>query len=83
MGGLLMGGLLTNPTVVHHFDSHALMRMLAAGTAWGLMLAAGLFAPGALRCGLLCPGDVAFTTAISIVTGILTIGPLAAFHSRR
>jgi hypothetical protein len=77
-----MGGLLMT-AVTHRFDRHALMRMLAAGTAWGLMLAAGLFAPGALQCGLPCPADVAFTTAVSVVTGILTIGPLAAFHSRR
>lgn len=72
-----------NAAVAYRFDRHALMRMLAAGTAWGLTLAAGLFVPGTLQCGLPCPADVAFTAAVSVVTGILTIGPLAAFHSRR
>jgi hypothetical protein len=57
--------------------------MVAAGSAWGLTLAAGLIALGALQCGLPCPEDVAITTAVSVATGIVTIGPIAAFHSRR
>jgi hypothetical protein len=65
------------------FDRHAAVRMLAAGTAWGLTLSVGLFTPGTLHCGLPCPGDVVFTTSLSVAAGILTIGPIAAFHSRR
>lgn len=65
------------------FDRHAVLRMLAAGTAWGLTFSAGLFALGAPQCALLCPGDLAATTAASVAAGILTIGPIAAFRSRR
>ncbi len=69
--------------VACHLDRNAVTRMLAAGTAWGVALSVGLTALNAMQCGLPCPGDVAFTTAISVAAGVLTIGPIAAFHSRR
>ncbi len=63
-------------------DRDALMRMLGAGAAWGMTLAAGFFAINAPQCGLPCPDDIAVTTAVCVGTGILTIGPLAAFAQR-
>ena len=33
-----------------------------------------------MNCGVICLSDVAFTTAIAVVAGIATIGPLAAFR---
>lgn len=69
--------------VARRFDRDTVTRMFAAGTAWGLTLSAGLFAQGALQCGLPCPDDAIITTAISVAAGILTIGPVTAFYSRR
>jgi hypothetical protein len=77
-----MGGLLMETAIPRRFNRHAVTRMLAAGAAWGVTLTAGLFLLGAQDCGLPCPGDVAVTTTVSVATGILTIGPIAAFHSR-
>ena len=34
-------------------------------------------------CGVVCLSDVAVNTAISVVAGILTIGPVAAFAPAR
>jgi hypothetical protein len=48
-----------------------------------LTLAAGFFVVNAAQCGLPCPDDIAVTTAVCVGTGILTIGPLAAFAARR
>jgi hypothetical protein len=68
--------------IAQRLDRHATMRMIAAGGVWGLTLAAGFFALNASQCGLPCPADLAVTTIICIATGIVTIGPLAAFtHS--
>jgi hypothetical protein len=78
MGGSLMTAALT--TV--HFDRTVLRRGIVAGTAWGLALSAGLFGIASWQCGLPCPDNVAFTTLVSIVTGIVAIGPLAAFAKR-
>jgi len=72
-----------NFAVARCCDRDAVMRMLGAGAAWGLALTTGLFALDTLQCGLPCPADVAATTGISVAAGILTIGPIAAFHSRR
>jgi hypothetical protein len=55
----------------HRLDRHATLRMLGAGSAWGLVMATG-FVGYALE-------EVALTTVTSIAAGILTIGPLAAF----
>lgn len=65
-----------------HFDRTVLMRGILAGSAWGLILSAGLFGVASWQCGLPCPDDVAFTTLVSVATGIVTIGPLAAFAKR-
>ena len=58
-------------------------RMMVAGTIWGLTLSAGFFLNALYKCGIPCPDDIAAVTAACVVTGILTIGPLAAFASPR
>ena len=60
----------------------ALTRALVAGTAWGLVMGAGCAAMALRDCGGICIPDAALTTAISIVAGIFTIGPVAAFSRR-
>jgi hypothetical protein len=64
---------------VSRIDCRTLARMVAAGSAWGLTLSAGFFIIALLRCGIPCPNDIAIVTTACISTGILTIGPLAAF----
>jgi hypothetical protein len=61
----------------------AMTRMLAAGSLWGLTLSAGFFLNALFQCGMPCPEDIVVVTAACVVTGILTIGPLAAFASPR
>jgi Mg/Co/Ni transporter MgtE len=58
-------------------------RGLIAGSAWGLVLAAGFAAMSAWECGGICLPEVALTTAVSVLTGVLAIGPVAAFGARR
>ena len=69
--------------VARRLDRGALLRWFAGGGAWGLTLAAGLFAINAPQCAPPCPADVAVTTAICVATGWLTIGPFAAFAGGR
>jgi hypothetical protein len=64
------------------FTRAALTRAVAAGTAWGLIMGAGLAALSLRDCGGICVPDAALTTAISIVAGIFTIGPVAALGRR-
>jgi hypothetical protein len=65
------------------FDRSFFTRLLFAGSAWGLTLAAGFFALNASSCGLPCPADVAATTGVCVATGLVTIGPFAAFAGGR
>jgi hypothetical protein len=60
----------------------AARRALLAGGAWGVTMGLGLPVLGFLGCGQICLSDIAFTTAIAIPTGILTIGALAALGRR-
>ena len=60
-------------------DRHAALRMLGAGSAWGLIMAGGFVGYALWSCGGVCLEDAALTTVTSIAAGILTIGPLAAF----
>jgi hypothetical protein len=55
-----------------------LRRAFVAGTAWGMATAIGLTALTIWDCGIVCIGDTLATLATSVVTGVLTIGPLAA-----
>jgi hypothetical protein len=58
-------------------------RGVAAGTAWGFALTAGLTALAAWECGGICLTDIAYTAMLAVGGGILTIGPLAASRLRR
>jgi hypothetical protein len=60
-------------------DCRGPIRMIVAGAAWGLTLSTGFFIVALWQCGLPCPDDIAVVTTACIGTGILTIGPLAAF----
>lgn len=64
-------------------DRRAVLRTVAAGTAWGLVMATGFIGLALWNCGVVCLDDVALTTSTSIAAGIFTIGPLAAFGGRR
>ena len=57
-------------------------RMLIAGSAWGLIMSAGLAGMNMWNHGMVCVDDVVMTTATSIVAGILSIGPIAAYGRR-
>ena len=59
------------------------LRALAMGSAWGLVLTAGLTAMSAWACGMPDVADIATTGAVSLATGIVAIGPLALLARRR
>ena len=61
-------------------DRRMLMRGLAAGTAWGAIVAVALLAMSFYQCGTICLGQIVDTTALSIAAGIMAIGPLAIFR---
>jgi hypothetical protein len=63
-------------------DRHSLRRALAAGGAWGVVVAAGLTAAQFWACGTVCLDDVAVTTALSLTGGLAAMGPLALFGAR-
>jgi hypothetical protein len=67
--------LLSPPAQIRH----PFKRALIAGCAWGLPMAALLIAMSALACGGICLTDAALTTAISVITGVVAMGPIAAF----
>ena len=69
--------------IARRLDRGALLRWFFAGSAWGLTLAAFFLAFNAPSCGLPCPDDAAFLTALCVGTGWLTIGPFAAFAGGR
>jgi hypothetical protein len=60
----------------------AVTRAVIAGMAWGVTMGIGLALLSLRDCGGICIPDAALTTAISIVAGILTIGPVAAVGRR-
>ena len=58
------------------------LRMLIAGTAWGLAMSAGIANMTYWRYAMICPDDIVVTTALSVAAGIFAIGPLAAYGRR-
>jgi len=66
-----------------HLRPGALRRALVAGMGWGVPVAALIIAREAWACGVLCLTDAAMTLTMSVVTGLLTLGPLAAFGGAR
>ena len=60
----------------------ALRRGLIAGSAWGIVTGVLVVAAGAWECGGVCVPDAAITMATSVLAGLATMGPLAAFGAR-
>ncbi len=58
-------------------------RALALGSAWALVLTAGLTAMSVMECGVPALSEIATTGAVSLATGIVAIGPLALLARRR
>ena len=56
-----------------------ILRMLVAGCVWGLALTFGLTAMTFFKFGMICFDDLASTAAISVIAGIIAIGPIAAY----
>lgn len=69
-------------TLTAKFDRAAVTKMVGAGSLWGLVVSAGFLVNTLYHCGVPCPDDIVAVTAACIGTGILTIGPVAAFVSR-
>jgi hypothetical protein len=69
----------TAVSCARQLDRHAALRMLGAGSAWGLVMAGGFVGYALWSCGGVCLEDAALTTVTSIAAGILTIGPLAVW----
>ena len=61
----------------------AVRRAALAGGTWGVAMGLALTALRFQDCGVVCLSDVAVNTATSVVAGILTIGPVAAFAPAR
>jgi hypothetical protein len=76
-----MGGPVMLSVLAVRLNRVAMTRMMAAGSLWGLTLSAGFFLSALFQCGMPCPDDIVVVTAACVVTGNLTIGPLAAFAS--
>jgi hypothetical protein len=58
-------------------------RAVIAGSAWGIATAIGLVGLVAWECGGICLSDAAATVAFAVPTGILAVGPLAAWTVAR
>ncbi len=57
-------------------------RAIAGGTLWGLCLSGGLLTVSYQSCSTICPGDALITTAMSLVAGIITIGPVTVLSAK-
>ena len=57
-----------------------ILRGIAAGTLWGVTVSAGLLGLSFYQCGSICLGQIVDTTALSLLAGIVAIGPVAAFR---
>lgn len=64
-------------------EPHDLGRGLAAGSLWGVATAGGLMAWQMAQCGFVCPQQALTMTGLSLLVGVATFGPLAAFGPRR
>jgi hypothetical protein len=60
-----------------NLDRPAILRGLAAGTAWGIAVASALLGLSYYRCGGVCLSQIVETAALSVAAGIVAVGPLA------
>lgn len=59
------------------FNRAAILRGLAAGSAWGAVVATALLGLSFYQCGDVCLSQAVETMALSVAAGIVAIGPLA------
>jgi hypothetical protein len=65
-----------------HLTSRDLKRAVLIGSLWGVILTAGLTAMSAWQCGGVCLPQIAVTAGLSLCSGIIGLGPLAAYGRR-
>jgi hypothetical protein len=58
------------------------LRALAAGMAFGVVLTAGFTAMAAWQCGGVCLPEVVDNAVLSLAAGIFGLGPVAAYGRR-
>jgi len=63
-------------------DRAAIVRGIAGGGAWGMIVASALLGFSFYRCGSICVGQIVETTTLAVASGVVAIGPLAAFKRR-
>ena len=57
-------------------------RLLVAGTAWGVATSAGLLGLRYCNFNVVCLDDIVATMTLSVISGILAIGPIAVYGRR-
>jgi hypothetical protein len=58
------------------------LRALAAGTAFGIVLTAGFTAMAAWQCGGVCLPEIVDNAVLSLAAGVFGLGPVAAYGRR-
>ena len=58
-------------------DRATILRGVALGSSWGVTVAAALLGLSLHQCGTICLGQIVDTTLLSVLVGIITIGPIA------
>ena len=66
---------LQRPTL----DRATLLRGVAAGSVWGVVVSGALLSLSFYQCGTICLNQIVDTTALSMLAGIVAIGPIAMF----
>ena len=76
-------------TLFNRFDWQTLqltrpevLRMLVAGSEWGFAMSVGIAGMTFWKYAMICPDEIAVTTLLSVIAGIVAIGPLAAYGRR-
>jgi hypothetical protein len=59
------------------------MRGVCAGVAFCIVLTLGFAAMSAVQCGGICLPEVAGNAVLSLVAGVVGLGPVAAYGGRR
>jgi hypothetical protein len=73
MGGSLMQAV---SSLLPSLDRVALLRALSYGSLWGVIVAAGFIALSYHRCGVVDLYEAFDTLSLSLLAGIVTIGPV-------
>jgi hypothetical protein len=78
----MTGVIRSQPLLMRLREPAGLRRGVAAGAAWGVTLTIALTALTAWQCGGICIDDAIWLGGVSTATGLLAIGPIAAFGRR-